>query len=53
MRLYYKIYKTLQEEERKAKQQLGDESPYIHNPFFPPRDYTVTITLRTLKPKQQ
>jgi hypothetical protein len=27
----------------KAKQQWGNESPYIHNPSFPPRDYTVTI----------
>jgi hypothetical protein len=29
----------------KAKQQQGNESPYIHNPFFLPRDYTVTINL--------
>jgi hypothetical protein len=27
----------------KAKQQWGNESPYIHNPFFLPRDYRVTI----------
>jgi hypothetical protein len=27
----------------KAKQQWGNESPYIYNPFFLQRDYTVTI----------
>jgi hypothetical protein len=27
----------------KAKQQWGNESSYIYNPFFLPRDYTVTI----------
>jgi hypothetical protein len=27
----------------KAKQQQRNESPYIYNPFFLPRDYTVTI----------
>jgi hypothetical protein len=27
----------------KAKQQHRNESPYIHNPFFLPRDHTITI----------
>jgi hypothetical protein len=38
MRLYWKMYKMLHEEERKGKHSWGIESPYIHNSFFLPRD---------------